>query len=836
MKNIEKIKDYVKSGINDGKRLGLELEHLVYDENYNIIPYDDMVECLEKFAKLTGGELYREGGVVTGMICADYSLSLEPGCQLEISIIPKENIADIVAIYNEFRALADKLIGEKGYMLFEQALLPFVENGSVAIEDVPIIPKKRYAIMNKHFESTGKYGKYMMRASASTQISLDYSSEENAIKKMRVLQKIAPIVAMLTETRNAGDKKIFEKYLVRSQIWQSVDNARCGYIDGSLSKDFSFEKYAQYIYNNEALLIKENDDVYATPNQMINEIYEDKSLDNVDYLISMYFPAVRLKKYIEFRVADSMPIKRAVSYMEFIKTIAYNEEALDKLDELFANVTDTKQIIDAEKALFKAGFDAEIYGENALLLTEKVFDIVLSYAENKAAVKELIPVLLLNKEYYDIIEGNEAIHEAECLGIKDYLNQSTAKYHNRVVRTLYIPKMFSNKEIDIMKNDVKILFGIFDKAIKEYQQNPEYRKLFGFSKELEELIMLEPRYSRNIPMARVDIFMDEKTGDYKFCEFNTDGASAMNEDRELNIAFSQSKAFKEFAKNHNVATFELFDSWVKEAIEIYHDYTGDKNAIPNVLITDFMESATTNEFYIFKDAFEKQGCKTTICDIRNVRFENDTCFAEDGTKIDLIYRRAVTSDIMRHLDEVEPFLNCVKAGKVCLLGDFRTQIAHNKILYKILHSKATSRILTEVEKDYVKNHIPFTMDINEVFENPEILEDVLTNKNKWIIKPEDSYGSKGVLAGVELEDLEKWKQTIMDAKGEKFIVQEFCTPYRLRNIGFQDDGFGWTDTSNLTGIFVYNGKFSGIYSRVSYDQMISTQYNEMSLPTILVKK
>lgn len=834
MENIEKIIDYVKSGINDGKRLGLELEHLVYDENYNIIPYAEMVECLEEFAKITGGELYREGGVVTGMICDNYSLSLEPGCQLEISIVPKGNVGDIVAIYNKFRTLADKLIGEKGYRLFEQALLPFVENGSVAIEDVPIIPKKRYAIMDKHFESTGKFGKYMMRASASTQISLDYSSEENAIKKMRVLQKITPVVAMLTETRNAGAKKDFEKYLVRSQIWQRVDNARCGYIKGSLSKDFSFEKYAHYIYNNEALLINENGDVVATPNQMINEIYSGRELDNVDYLISMYFPNVRLKKYIEFRVADSMPIERAVSYMEFIKTIAYNEAVLDKLDDLLCDVTDVEQIVDAEKALFKIGYDAEIYGKNALELTKEIFEIVLPYAENREAVQKLMPVLLFNKEYYDIIEGKEKIHEAECVGIKDYLNQSTAKYHNRVVRTLYIPKMFSSKEIDIMKNDVKVLFGIFDKAIKEYQTNPEYRKLFGFSKELEELILLEPRYACNIPMARVDIFMDEKTGDYKFCEFNTDGASAMNEDRELNIAFSQSLAYKEFAKNHSVSTFELFDSWVKEAVEIYHDYAGDKTAVPNVLITDFMESATTNEFYIFKSAFEKLGCKTTICDIRNVKFENGACIAEDGTRIDLVYRRAVTSDIMRHLDEIEPFIQCVKAGAVCLLGDFRTQIAHNKILYKILHSKATKNILTKIENDYVKNHIPFTMDINEVFENPEVLEDVLTNKDKWIIKPEDSYGSKGVLAGVELDDMEKWKQTILDAKGEKFIVQEFCTPYRLRNIGFQNEGFGWTDTSNLTGIFVYNGKFAGIYSRVSYDQMISTQYNEMSLPTILI--
>ncbi len=70
---------------------------------------------------------------------------------------------------------------------------------------------------------------------------------------------------------------------------------------------------------------------------------------------------------------------------------------------------------------------------------------------------------------------------------------------------------------------------------------------------------------------------------------------------------------------------------------------------------------------------------------------------------------------------------------------------------------------------------------------------------------------------------------------DKYILQEFHNPYRTDNVKVEDGVCEWLDTSNLTGIFVYNGKAKGLYSRMSFEKMISTQYNEMSSPTIVAK-
>jgi len=250
-----------------------------------------------------------------------------------------------------------------------------------------------------------------------------------------------------------------------------------------------------------------------------------------------------------------------------------------------------------------------------------------------------------------------------------------------------------------------------------------------------------------------------------------------------------------------------------------------------------MENATENEFKIFAERFEKRGCRAEICDIRNICWDGEKCVTPSGMKVDVVYRRAVTSDILMHMDEVQDFLAAVKSDSVCLLGDFRTQIVHNKVLYKILHMEETQRLLTQKEKVYVKAHVPYTIALDELFEkeNWKRKEEVFGNKNQWIIKPEDSYGSKGVHAGVEHDSDEEWIRLLEENRNKKYILQEFHNPYELLNVDFTEAGYRWVNVSNLTGLFVYNEKLRGAYSRISFVKMISTQYSEMSSPTILVE-
>lgn len=432
------------------------------------------------------------------------------------------------------------------------------------------------------------------------------------------------------------------------------------------------------------------------------------------------------------------------------------------------------------------------------------------------------------REYLQIakkdMQAQKKSYEAEV----EYIKNSTAKYHGRCVRTCYLPKVFTRQETERFREIIKTLYGIFDKVMEEYMKSAEYRCLFGFSPELEELILRKPLYPCKIPMARIDLFYQEDTGDFKFCEFNTDGASAMNEDRELNIAIQKTDAYRSMAEKYSCSSFELFDSWAETVGKIYEQYEKKKED-PYIAIVDFMEYATVNEFIEFKKAFERAGYRVEICEIQDLAYEDGKLLSPEGNPIDIVYRRAVTADIIRHMDKVQPFLQAVRDENVCLIGDFRTQIVHNKILYQILYHDMTKKLLTEREREFVDAHIPKTYHIGD---DSDFKKKLIQNKNRWILKPEDSYGSQGVYAGVEY-DQKEWEKIVRTLNYEHYIIQEFYMPYRQENIEIIDGEMKVGTYFHLTGLFVYGGEMQGIYSRVSRSEIISTQYSEMSLPTVI---
>lgn len=840
MDNIDKIVNFIKDGKNENQRIGLELEHFVCDKDYNAISYAKISGCLEKMCQALQGRLYREQEHTLGILCEDCTVTLEPGCQLEISILPQENMEVIRAVYTKFREVCDRIFAAEGFRLLEKGVFPLIENGEWTADSLPLIPKERYHLMDSYFAKSGRLGRYMMRATASTQVSIDFSSEEDALQKMRVLIKLAPITALLTENKNGlGNGGKWRPHLIRNQIWRDVDPVRCGYFERSMSEDYSFREYAEYIYRNPCILLQREDEVIDLGDHSAADYYGSREMDATGHLLSMYFPMVRLKKYIEYRVADSMPIEAALGYCTLIKTLMYHRPLLDKFDKKLSDVRTAGAVCQAEDAVITDGYHAEVYGRPVIEWMDELFSSALSFAseQERCYIRRIVPLPVLNAQYRKLVSGREDAHRESAAAIRNYLLSSTAKYHNRVVRTLYLPKLFTTKDVTVFDHAVNTLYGIFDKVIAEYVQNESYRRMFGFPKELEELILRRPKYHCNIPIARVDIFYQEESGDFKFCEFNTDGTSAMNEDRELNTAFERSEAYREFHRTYDLQKFELFDTWVEEAIGLYREYAGDDQALPSVAIVDFMEHATTNEFLIFQERFEKRGCRALLCDIRRLTWDGKNCRSEDGTKIDLIYRRAVTSDILAHYQEVGDFISAVKAEAVCLLGDFRTQIVHNKILFKLLHKQKTLQLLSHEEQTFIRSHVPATISLDEL-DRPEyawIREDTLSHKDHWIMKPEDSYGSQGVHAGVEIPDQEAWNRLLAEMQGCHYILQQFHDPYRLYNIDLLAEKPEWVDTGNLTGLFVYRGRFSGIYSRISFDKMISTQYNEMSLPTVIVQ-
>lgn len=269
----------------------------------------------------------------------------------------------------------------------------------------------------------------------------------------------------------------------------------------------------------------------------------------------------------------------------------------------------------------------------------------------------------------------------------------------------------------------------------------------------------------------------------------------------------QGAAYKRFAQNHELRQFELFDSWVESFMRIYESRPSARPH-PTIAVTDFRESGVFSDFNRFIDAFQKAGYDARFTDIRDFEFDGEHLIdSTDGCIVDAIYRRAVTSEILQHPGECDGLIDAVAAGKVCLIGHFRTTVVHSKEVNIALFDERTRAFLTEEEAAFVDAHVPRTYRL-ESGVNGFTLDEVKSDKDAWIIKPADDYGAHGVYPGVDF-DQEQWEHIVDDNLDAGYIVQEFYQPPRVDIINTvidDDDPCLVESWQSMPGVYLYEGK------------------------------
>ncbi|MCQ2751650.1 MAG: gamma-glutamyl-gamma-aminobutyrate hydrolase family protein [Coriobacteriales bacterium] len=439
------------------------------------------------------------------------------------------------------------------------------------------------------------------------------------------------------------------------------------------------------------------------------------------------------------------------------------------------------------------------------------------------------------------LNGDEASRRAAW----DYIKSSTAIFAGIPVYTSFVPKLFDQNTYDFCKISVDKIYKILCKVIERFKQDVQYRNLFNYDERLLELMLLPAQVDAPLPFARFDFFLDEQNFNMKFCEFNTDGSSGMNENREAYLSIQNSASYKAFCKNHDchVDTEYLFEGWVDKFLEIYKTYPKAKDN-PHICIVDYLENGVTEEFKLYGHIFEERGYKFSIYDIRNLEYDGKNLigkrafYGQDGAIIDALWRRSVASDCLRFYNESLAYFNAIKDDNVFIIGSFATNIVHDKQIFRVLHNPQTSAFLDNDEQDFIKRHVPFTSYLDEKYVN---LDKIIDEKDAWVIKPCDGYGSSDVCVGRDFSASE-WSKIIHEHANSKtgfpFLAQEFCSFYKSSALPFYDEECDYTANpylyNNLSGLFAIDGKFSGIFSRLGPNSIILGKRGGVTAPTIWV--
>ena len=384
----EAFTEYFRQGIKRVPRpwLGVEIEHFILRLDTGVaVPYvgpggvreilRTLLDCYPEAEALPGEDLFGFSG-------PEFVITLEPAAQLEISIAATESVAHIGEVYNGFLRNLRKVLASWSYNAFTVGCQPVSR-----VEDLTLIPKERYRLMDNHFARTGSGGREMMRGTASVQVSIDYFSEDDFRRKMQAAYYYSPVLKLLADHATAFEGKPLTGFLKRTDIWNRVDSARCGIVPDVFKADFGFADYAAFLGKMPPIFLPAGGENRYTGFQTVEELYREDSLDeeSLVHILSMAFPDVRLKRYLELRMADSMPEAFMLAYSALIKGALYSREGLDFAQESIRAGRLTEQDIQAaESDLMARGWEAEIYGrparETALTL--------LALAERNLPVEE----------------------------------------------------------------------------------------------------------------------------------------------------------------------------------------------------------------------------------------------------------------------------------------------------------------------------------------------------------------------------------------------------------------------------------------------------------------
>jgi hypothetical protein len=390
--------------------------------------------------------------------------------------------------------------------------------------------------------------------------------------------------------------------------------------------------------------------------------------------------------------------------------------------------------------------------------------------------------------------------------IDEYMQNGTAIYKGKVIDFLFQPLFYAKEDIGRLTHAVEMMKSIINKTVASYLNDDEVRKLFGFSSVMEDLIRIDAGFDDNCPFARFDIFY-QHNDDYKFCELNGDGSSAMNEANTLEEAFLNSGIFEEYLSDIKLENLELFESAHQNLINLYREFGGTKSN-PTIAIMDFKGLGTQYEFERFQSVFEKLGSKTLICDPRDFEYLNNKLIYK-GEVIDLIYRRAVNRELEERISDVENLIEAYKNKDVCLVGSFKSEIMHNKVFFSVIHNPLMQKYLSDEEISFIKKHVPFTIELEKLED-----DDLINDRKNWVLKPANLYAARGVYFGVDYNDQE-WKDLIKDCHEKNdYLVQEFCIPTPKEVIHYENGKFETQTFNSTLGLYVYGGKLSGLYSRL----------------------
>src|SRR6185437_3430222 len=320
-------------------------------------------------------EREHDGGPVIALMRGGASITLEPGAQLELSGDKAENIHQVCAeLRGHMREIAP-ISKAMGVRWLGVGFHPLARR-----EDFEWVPKQRYGVMREYLPTRGGHAVDMMLRTCTVQVNLDYASEADSMRKMKVALALAPATTAMFANSPWKEGAPHGGLTYRGRVWLDVDPSRTGLVPSVWKRDSRFEDYIEWALDVPMFLFKRDGHAIANTGQTFRAFLESgfqghkATMEDWKMHLNTLFPEVRLKKTIEVRGADVQSTDMACALPALWTGILYDDRALAEAEALVDGWT-YDEVAELRTRAWRDGLKTAFRGETLTAVAQRMVEI-----------------------------------------------------------------------------------------------------------------------------------------------------------------------------------------------------------------------------------------------------------------------------------------------------------------------------------------------------------------------------------------------------------------------------------------------------------------------------
>jgi glutamate--cysteine ligase len=282
-----------------------------------------------------------------------------------------------------------------------------------SLAETPRMPKSRYAIMQSYMPKVGRLGLDMMFRSATVQVNLDFGSEADMVKKLRVGLALQPIATALFANSPFTEGKPNGYQSFRSAVWLDTDRDRTGMLPFAFADGMGYERYIDYALGVPMYFVRRNKRYIDVSGASFRDFLagrltqlpgERPTMSDWEDHLTTLFPEVRLKRYLEMRGADSGPWKSLCALPAFWTGLLYSQSSLDAAWDLVRDWSDAERA-DLREQVPKMALGTPFRGGTVLDIARQAVEL------SRNGLRE--------RGHDDLVSGDESVFLQPLLEILD---------------------------------------------------------------------------------------------------------------------------------------------------------------------------------------------------------------------------------------------------------------------------------------------------------------------------------------------------------------------------------------------------------------------------------